>query len=280
MDNEPNDIGKQRIPFGISGLDNKFDGIPVGSFVLLAGEVDSGVDEFAYTNASMLSMAINEPSMFNRNSDTEVDQASLPKEVHYVSLERNKELVLKKFDSVLDRQRYNVLVDNIIFKDFSEQYLSSMPLSTPLTGGDKTDSNQGFQGLLNDLCGYLNQNAPDSIVVIDSLTSLMKATEFDLKESQVLSFLTHLTNASRLWDGLVYVLFHRVHTEVREDAELATTPDGVMYFGIEELGGELHRTMYVGSFRGTLSKTQDRITIFNSQITGDGFEVSTVREIL
>ena len=120
----------------------------------------------------------------------------------------------------------------------------------------------------------------DDIVVIDSLTSLFKMTEFGLDRRDIIAFMTWLTDASREWDGLVYAVNHTKPTRVRNDPVIASTPDGIMYFSISSLGGGLHRQMYMGSFRGTLSRSQDRIKVYDSSISSKGFQVSTVNEVI
>jgi hypothetical protein len=104
--------------------------------------------------------------------------------------------------------------------------------------------------------------------------------EFDLNRRDIIAFLTWLTDASRQWDGLVYAINHTKPTRVRNDPVLASTPDGIMYFSISSLGGGLHRQMYMGSFRGTLSRSQDRIKVYDSSISSKGFQVSTVNEVI
>jgi len=264
-----------KLPFGIPGLDQDYGGIPKGSFVLLAGEVDSGVDEYAYTSASMVNMAATNPERFARLNDAEVSPEDVPDETHYVSLERDKEVISRRTQSAISDRQYEALTRRTRFADFSDDYLGAMPGHT-----STSSSGEEYEQILEDLKEYLEENADDSIVVIDSLTSLFKATEFGLDRSDVLSFLTWLSEASWDWDGLVYVLYHATEDAVREDEVLASTPDGVLYFKIGEIGGGLHRGMHLGSFRGTFSQAQDKICVYDVKIGARGFEVSTVNEII
>ncbi|MDY7081170.1 MAG: chemotaxis protein CheY, partial [Halobacteria archaeon] len=61
MERESDSSDSFQIPFGIQGLDQNYSGIPRGSFVLLSGEVDSGVDEYAYTSTAMINTARHDP---------------------------------------------------------------------------------------------------------------------------------------------------------------------------------------------------------------------------
>lgn len=266
-----------RIPFGIPGLDRDFSGIPPGSFVLLTGEVDSGVDEYAYTSTAMIQMAREDPKLFRRYNDRQAELADVPDRVHYVSLERHEELVTEKMGAVLDRRQYDALTENMDFVDLTDEYFENMSLSLPTEGSGEE---RAFPDIITDLAEYLEEEATEDIVVIDSLTSLFKMAEFDLNRRDIIAFLTWLTDASRQWDGLVYAINHTKPTRVRNDPVLASTPDGIMYFSISSLGGGLHRQMYMGSFRGTLSRSQDRIKVYDSSISSKGFQVSTVNEVI
>lgn len=266
-----------RIPFGIPGLDQDFDGIPQGSFVLLTGEVDSGVDEFAYTSTAMIQMARDEPAVFRSYNDLEVEAKEIPEKVHYISLERHEDLILEKLRSVLNEHQYNALVNNMNFVDLTDEYFDSMPLSLP---ADDVEEELGYHEIVEKIGEYLEENASGDIVLIDSVTSLFKMAEFGLGRKKVLAFLTWLADASRQWGGMIYAVNHTRPTGVRDDPVLAATPDGIMYFSVSDIGGGFHRKMYMGSFRGTLSKSQERIKIYDASISGRGFQVSTVNEVI
>ena len=266
-----------RIPFGIPGLDQDFDGIPQGSFVLLTGEVDSGVDEFAYTSTAMIQMARYEPAVFQSYNDIQVEVGEVPEKVHYISLERHEDLILQKLRSVLNEHQYEALVDNMVFVDLTDEYFDSMPLSL---SGEEVEEELNYQEIVEKIGEYLERKASDDIVIIDSVTSLFKMAEFGLGRKRVIAFLTWLADASRQWDGMVYAVNHTRPTGVRDDPVLASTPDGIMYFSVSDIGGGFHRKMYMGSFRGTLSKSQERIKIYDASISGRGFQVSTVNEVI
>jgi KaiC/GvpD/RAD55 family RecA-like ATPase len=266
-----------RIPFGIPGLDQDFEGIPQGSFVLLTGEVDSGVDEFAYTSASMIQMANQNPELFRKYNDRQAEMGELPEKVRYISLERHEKLVTGKMDSVLNKEQYEALTGNMEFMDLTDEFFENMSLSLPTEG---VENDRDYAELVTDLAQYLEEEASDDLVIIDSLTSLFKMTEFGLKRRDIVAFLTWLTDASVEWDGLFYAINHTRPTRVRDDAVLASTPDGIMYFSVSDIGGGFHRQMYMGSFRGTLSRSQNRIKVYDTSISSRGFEVSTVNEIM
>jgi len=267
----------RRIPFGVPGLDRDFAGIPPGSFVLLTGEVDSGVDEFAYTSTSMIQMARDQPDVFGRYNNRTVEPEEIPESVHYITLERHDSLIKDKMGAVLNGQQYETLVDNTKFIDITDEFFENMSLSLPT---DIDGQDRGYADILADIADYLEEEAKDDLVVIDSLTSLFKMTEFTLERKEVIAFLTWLADASREWDGMVYVINHTRPVHVRDDPVLASTPDGIMYFSVSDIGGGFHRQMYMGSFRGTLSSSQDRIKIYDSKISSNGFEVSTVNEVI
>ncbi|MDZ7688881.1 MAG: hypothetical protein U5J64_09210 [Halobacteriales archaeon] len=267
----------RRIPFGVPGLDRDFAGVPPGSFVLLTGEVDSGVDEFAYTSTAMIQMARDEPTVFGRYNSRVVEPEDVPSSVHYITLERHQSLITDKMEAVLGGQQYDVLMDNTEFIDITDEFFENMSLSLPI---ETDEPDRRYTEILEDIAEYLEENAVDDIVVIDSLTSLFKMTEFGLRRKDVIAFLTWLADASREWGGMVYIINHTRPVNVRDDPVLASTPDGIMYFSVSDIGGGFHRQMYMGSFRGTLSSSQDRIKIYDARISSSGFEVSTVNEVI
>lgn len=279
---------RNQVPVGISTLDSMFDGgVPSGSFILLSGQVGAGAPEFAYTSASMVSMAKHAPELFSIYHDRGIEDTVLPNETHYVSFVRTKDDVLSELDSVLNDDMYDALVDNMYFKDFSKSYFHNTVVPRSWIDEDILSlRNLGKQGngdnesLLSNFADYLDENAAGNLVLIDSLTSLVRATKQKLEWGDLLILLAGLQRACKEWDGLMYAVLDRDTLSPRQHQEIASIFDGILYFDWEEGEMQRQRTMYVGSFRGVMGRLSDQQDDkFETEVTDEGFEVSSIRKI-
>ncbi len=273
------------IPLGLSTLDSVFGGgVPRGTSILLSGEVGAGAGEFAYTSAAMVSMARSDPEAFEIYTDADVEPASLPEEVHYVSFMRGEADVLDDMRSVLDDRMYESLSSNMVFEDFSDEYFRNtvVPRSwvdEELTGlrnlGEAKDDN-----LLSAFADYLDENASGNVVVIDSLTSLVRASRYRLDWGEILVMLAGLQRATKRWNGLIYAVLDKDTLEPREHQEIASIFDGIFHFEWVEGDTERQRMMYVGSFRGAMGRmTGHEDDKYETEVTEEGFEISNIRKI-
>jgi KaiC/GvpD/RAD55 family RecA-like ATPase len=273
------------IPLGLSTLDSIFGGgVPRGTSILLSGEVGAGAGEFAYTSTAMVSMARSDPEMFEIYTDAEVEPDALPDEVHYVSFMRGEADVLDDMRSVLDDQMYESLTSNMVFEDFSDEYFRNtvVPRSwvdEELTGlrnlGEAKDDS-----LLSAFADYLDENASGNLVVIDSLTSLVRASRYRLDWGEILVMLAGLQRATKRWNGLIYAVLDKDTLEPREHQEIASIFDGIFHFEWVEGDTERQRMMYVGSFRGAMGRmTGHEDDKYETEVTEEGFEISNIRKI-
>jgi KaiC/GvpD/RAD55 family RecA-like ATPase len=273
------------IPLGLSTLDSVFGGgVPSGTSVLLSGEVGAGAQEFAYTSAAMVSMARNSPDEFEVYTDADVEGDALPDDVHYVSFMRGEDDVLREIRSVVDDRMYDTLSSNLLFKDFSDEYFRNtvVPRSwvdEELTGlrslGETSDDS-----LLSAFADYLDENAAGNLVVIDSLTSLVRASRYSLDWGEILVMLAGLQRATNRWDGLIYALLDKDTLEPREHQEIASIFDGIFHFDWVVGDTERQRMMYVGSFRGAMGRmTGHEDDKYETEVTEEGFEISNIRKI-
>lgn len=279
---------RNQIPVGISTLDSMFDGgVPSGSFILLSGQVGAGAPEFSYTSASMVSMAKHDPELFSIYHDRGLEDTVLPEETHYVSFVRNEDDVLRELRSVLNDDMYNALVDNMKFKDFSQSYFHNTVVPRSWIDEDILSlQNLGKRGngddesLLSNFADYLDENAAGNLVLIDSLTSLVRATKQKLDWGDLLILLAGLQRACKEWDGLIYATLDRDTLNPREHQEIASVFDGILYFDWEEGEMQRQRTMYIGSFRGVMGRLSDQQDDkFETEVTDEGFEISSIRKI-
>ncbi|MDY6780040.1 MAG: HTR-like protein [Halobacteria archaeon] len=278
---------RRKIPLGIPTLDSIFDGgVPSGSSVLLSGDVGAGAREFAYTSAAMISMARHDPELFSVYTDTDFDRSDVPEEVHYVSFTRGEEDIMSEVESVLDDDMYEAFGENTVFKDFSKPYFHNTVVPRSWIGEEMADlENLGEiddtdDGPLEAFADYLDENAENNLVVVDSLTSLVRATRYRLEWGEVLVLLSGLQRACRDWNGLIFGILEKDTLDDREHQEIASILDGIFHFDWEEGDMERQRTMHVGSFRGAMGKLSgQQDDKYETEVTEEGFEVSSIRKI-
>jgi len=271
----------KKISTGIDSVDLVMKGgFPSGSFILLLGEVGAGSAEFAFTSAIMLSL------LKTKALPTEKGKGiSIPDEICYVSLTRSKADILKEISLSFAPEYYEVIKENLIIKDFSEDYFKTSLISIPkekVTFESLRERGSG-ENLLSALMTFLAEKAPNNLVIIDSLTDLMRMYSGMMKWQDLISFLKGLQRASKEWDGVIYALLTANIFEMGKQEEIADCADGVLVFEWSEIGtAQRPRTMYVKKFRGLLPQLEaDNIAKFETRITpNSGFEVSNIQMIM
>jgi hypothetical protein len=281
--------GVSYIPFGIPGLDGQVRGIPTGSTVLLAGASDAGGDAFTYTSLATLMLAKHHPEMVPNNIARRSE--AIPESVTYITLSHDREHVYSELDAVLDGYQFDALTDNMTVADFSQRFMELLPVPEPLFDARRSDdeieqpdaepperepSEGTFEKLLADISAQVN-DAAETLIVIDSLTDLERATEFGLPQNHEIAFLLGLREAVVNWGNVAFVKLDRPAGDVRSDELIHGLLHGSVYFYSNDKGFETYRTMRVGSFGGALDT--ERQTVFESLIGPTGFRAKATKKI-
>jgi len=265
-------------PTGIDSLDPVLQGgLPSGSLVLLLGEIGAGDFEFSISSIARLL------------GRTRPDSGTIfPYKVCYVSFTRSREDVLREIAFSFP-DFYSIIENLMIFKDFSDAYFarSFIPITwrssskTELTFDslkwDETDEN-----LIIGLIDFLDKNAKDSIVIIDSLTVLAQYCLERMEWKDLIIFLQGLQKASKKWEGMVYAMLTDGIFEKSRQEEIQECMDGVMVFEWDKQDmSQRNRIMYLKKFRGVLSLlSQENIVNFEIRISSQkGFEVSNIKRV-
>ncbi|HWR26697.1 MAG TPA: ATPase domain-containing protein [candidate division Zixibacteria bacterium] len=281
-------INLTRLPTGIPTFDSIIKGgFPSGSLVLLTGDAGAGNIEFAYTSAAMLSMLKGNPDKYRQVKEqlgvlmtTKDEELKLPEKICYISFIRSKEDILKELNHSFSPELATALSENMIFEDLSQ--------SSVFPGNDNgwmsmnsLRSVDEERELLKKLTTILDTNAPNNLVIIDSLTSLFRACSRFITWSDSVSFLEDLQRKSKKWDGLVYMMLGRGIFESLKEEEMMDVADGVLVFEWFQEGFSRQQGMYLKKFRGVMPHiARDYIVRFDTMVTNnEGFVVTNVKRI-
>jgi KaiC/GvpD/RAD55 family RecA-like ATPase len=278
-----------RIPFGVTQLDRMIDGgAPAGSVVLLAGDAGAGAREFLYTAGIMNGLARSDEELFDLHYGDLDPGATLPEEVHYVSMTAGESQVREEMQFVMEDELVEAGASAITFADLSSEYFQLSPVPRDWYAEQATDieslgENRDRESAFGALGDYLDEHAPGNVVLIDSVTDLAslvrdESGEFDWSDLALL--LQGLERASYRWRGLVLPIVNKETLTDEELGMLMEACDGTLLFEWEAGGSERARTLVVRQFRGVLSQLEaENIVRFETSIGDSGFDISDVRKI-
>ena len=273
------------MPTGIISLDSVLKGgFPAGSFVLLLGEIGAGNAEFAYTSVlSLLELRR------NGKFSGAFGNSALPEKICYISLTRSWEDVHDEIRRGFPEDLYEIS-DKIDFKDFSEEYFSRSSVPTewvtePTLTFDSLREKVSGKGLISEIVAYLDENAPKSVVIIDSVTTLAEYCanpEHSADWSDLISFFRGLQKISKEWGGIVYALLTAGILDRSLQEQVLDCADGVLIFEWDDFGEtKRQRVMHVKKFRGLLPQLERaNLVKFETSVTTDhGFAISKVKQV-
>lgn len=277
-------LNLSKIPTGIDSFDPILDGgFPRGSLVLLLGEAGAGDFEFLITSLARLLMK-------DEMKDTDI---KIPEKIYYISFTRSKEDIFKEiafsfpdFYKVLQKSMNEKRFE---FKDLSEIYFTSsfIPYNWMTSSGkefsfESLKHNEEEKNLIESLIEYIDKNANESIIIIDSLTALAQHCLTHMKWNDYILFLHGLQKVTKNLNSFVYALLTSGIFEGNKQEEILECMDGAIFFEWDNVGpSQRQRVMYMKKFRGVLPRLdQDNIVNFETKITTRrGFEVSNIKRV-
>jgi KaiC/GvpD/RAD55 family RecA-like ATPase len=276
-----------RLPFGINRLDSIIDGgAPPGSVVLLSGEAGAGAREFMYTSAVMNGLARTDEELFDLYYGDLPAGARLPEEVHYVSLTARPEQLREEIGMVVDDELADAGLEPVHFESLSRQYfhVSPVPRSwyTEETPNIKNlrKRHEEREELLTALGETLSERAPGNLVVIDSLSDLIRAAGEEVAWSDIAYLVAGIQRAAHAWNGVILLHVNNETLSATRLGQLIDACSGTMRFGWETGGSTRARMLVVKEFRGVLSQIEaEDIVQFETELGEAGFDISDVRKI-
>ncbi|QSZ67643.1 hypothetical protein RJ40_09045 [Methanofollis aquaemaris] len=270
-----------KIPTGIPSLDPVLEGgVPPGSVVLLLGDIGSGMTDFIRTSA--ISLAKLKTNSGNGSAP------GIDGEVVYITITRVREDILGEVALSVSPEIYPIIEKGVRFEDLSEIYFDSsiVPVEWYSENVDivaRMHQRSHRDDILASLAGLLSETAPQSVIIVDSLTEL--ATQADTQERwrAFTGFLHGIQRVAKRWGSVIYLPLAQGVLSRPHELEVMDSADAVILFRWEELQGmRRQRTMYVQKFRGVMPHLEERDLVkFAVKITpGSGFEVSNIRVVV
>ncbi|MCG7840726.1 MAG: hypothetical protein MIO87_02320 [Methanomassiliicoccales archaeon] len=261
----------KRIPSGVADFDSIIKGgIPAGSVILLMGDLGAGQQEYALTSASKLSLVRENPNTMDYYLGQRVGQRILPKKICYVTFARSKEDILQEIKTSFNQDFYGAFERNVVFKDFSKQYFRNTMVPRSWTGDTSSGlfSDDGEQNTLEALVDFLDTNAHDSMVIIDSLTDLVVNT--GIEEMDLVAVMRGMQRMAKRWKGVIYILLTKDIVDKRKEKLIMDSVDGALVFEWSKFvqSSRRQRYMYVEKFISILPHLdKERIARFATIVT-------------
>jgi len=260
----------RKVPTGIADLDSIVDGgFPSGSTILLWGDIGAGMQEYVYTAGSKVALVNERPEARHYYLGDRCDDSDLPSQVCYVTFSRSKEIILQELATSFNGDYYRAFRDRTVFKDFSSMYFRHSVVPAAWTRDDD-QFDLPSSNLLEELVTFLDENAHDSIVVIDSLTDLAISDLVEVRD--LVTTIKGMQRAAKRWSGLVYLMLTRGILEHRHEQLLMDSTDGCLVFEwrTSPRSSARQRYMYLEKFTGVLPHLpRDKIARFPTMVSAN-----------
>jgi KaiC/GvpD/RAD55 family RecA-like ATPase len=274
----------QRIPTGVADFDSIIGGgLPIGSVVLLLGDVGGGGLEFALTSAAKIGIVKEFPDTRGFMMGHAGKDGILPDKMAYITFSRSRDDILREVKMSFNRDFYESLSSGLVFKDFSKGYFmrSVVPVSWLDSDESEIFSDNREDGLLESFVNFLDSYAPKSLVVIDSLTDLVVSDT--VKFEDVVSLLKGIQRMAKKWGSVFYVLLTDDILDRKKQQMVIDSVDGVLRFEWAKFQhtSKRQRYLYVEKFASVLPHLdQERIARFATLITSQsGFVVINTERV-
>lgn len=260
----------RRIPTGVADFDSIVKGgMPTGSVVLLLGELGAGQVEFALTSAAKLSLVKEHPESSDYFLGRSVEGFFLPKRICYVTFSRSREEILQEISVSFNPDFYNAFERNVVFKDFSTLYFKHSLVPSSWAGGQSSlFAGESDGNLLESLVAFLDENAPESLVIIDSITDLAVNVKIDIYD--LVSVLRGMQRIAKKWGGIIYLVLTRDILDQMKQRMVMDSVDGALVFEWSKFShsSKRQRYLYVEKFMSILPHLdKERIARFATVVT-------------
>jgi len=205
-----------------------------------------------YTSAAKLSIVRENPGSRRYYLGSGCEGSILPEKICYVTFARSRDVVLREFAASLNEDYYSAFRRNTMFKDFSAPYFRRTVVPASWTEPPVTPIGTPQENVLEGLVAFLDENGPNAMIVIDSLSDFVDSDSVDVRD--VVSTVKGLQRAAKKWDGIVYLLLTRDILEPRVERMIVDSVDGCLVFEWSRYlrSSKRQRYLYVEKFTSVL----------------------------
>ncbi len=269
----------KRMPTGLTSLDPVFEGgVPLGSLMLLLGEIGAGNRDFVYTSIINLSL---------KSSLPEDSNFIYPKEIHYVTVSKVREDIKREIELSFSPD----LLENfekIHFDDLSNIFFDSSVVPFAWYSNvenvlDRMERRKIRENVLASLSDTLTEIPHESLVIVDSLTEMASQSLASGNWGNLTAYLRGMQRISKSWGTTIYLILTKGVLNQWQELEIADAVDAVLHFKWEDsAAARRQRIMYFEKFRGVMIHLEEKDLVkFSVRVTpGRGFEVSNIRVIV
>lgn len=258
------------IPTGVADFDSIIKGgFPAGSVILLVGDLGAGQTEFALTSAAKLAMVKEHPEsapfLLGAGKDSR-----LPDQICYITFSRSKDEVLAELETAFNQDFYSSFERVVQFRDFSSAYFRKTMVPRSWTGDTTSifSSDSSNENVLESLVNYLDEKAPGSMIIIDSLTDLVVSANIEI--SDLVAVMRGMQRVAKRWGGIVYLVLTNNVLDEKKQRMLMDSVDGSLVFEWSRYlnSSKRQRYMYVEKFISLLPHLdKQRIARFATVVT-------------
>ncbi len=233
------------IPTGVADFDSIIKGgFPAGSVVLLVGDIGAGQTEFALTSAAKLAMVKERPESAGFLLGAGKD-SRLPDKICYITFSRSRDEVLAEMQSAFNGDFSGSFERLVKFKDFSSAYFrkTMVPRSWAGEASSIFASGGSSDNVLEELVNYLDENAPGSMIVIDSLTDLVVSANIEITD--LIAVLRGMQRVAKKWGGIVYLVLTNNVLDEKKQRMIMDSVDGSLVFEWSRYANSSRRQRYI-----------------------------------
>jgi len=259
----------QRIPTGVADFDSIINGgFPEGSVVLLLGDLGAGHVEFSLTSAAKLSLVKDHPESTEYFLGRSLKDRKLPEKLCYVTFARSKDDILQEISISFNDDFYKAFESHVVFKDFSSSYFKQTLVPSSWTGESSLFASKVEDNVLEGLVEFLDENAPESLIIIDSITDLVVNSKIEIHD--LISVLRGMQRMAKKWGGVIYLILGDDILEKRYQKMIMDSVDGSLIFEWSRFqsSSKRQRYLYVEKFMSILPHLdKERIARFATVVT-------------
>ena len=252
--------------------------------VLLLGDVGGGGHEFALTSAAKIGIVKEFPDTRSFMLGDAGKNGVLPDKMCYITFSRSRNDILQDVKLSFNKDFYESLKTNLLFKDFSKDYFMHTVVPTSWLDSEETQgifSDKKKDGLLESLVDFLDVNAPKSMVIMDSLTDLVVSETIPFQD--VVALLKGIQRMAKKWGSVFYLVLTDEILDRKRQQMIIDSVDGVLKFEWAKFHhtSKRQRYLYVEKFMSVLPHLdQERIARFATLITSQsGFVVINTERV-